>query len=94
MKHNRPYEPAPITPEALPPCLACGSVRVKALDNWLGHPCLRMIQCQDCGHQVSATGESIELCKAAALEKWTHPEEADDLPWDERTATGLLEEDP
>lgn len=55
---EKDYEP--------PPCRVCGSVRTRELGNYLT-ACYTLIYCQDCGHKVSAGGEtpreSMEKCR-------------------------------
>lgn len=93
MKHRRIYHPQPPEEERFPPCLNCGSAENKALDNWVVRPCIRVIRCKACGHRVIGAGETIAKCKQDALEKWQDPQ-CQDPPWeDDRTETGLLEEE-
>ena len=93
MKHKRIYHPQPPEEERFPACPACGSGNVTALDNWMVTPCLRTIRCRACGRRVMGEGESIAACKADALRKWQDGDR-DPPPWDDdRTVTGLLEEE-
>ena len=85
---KRIYNPPPAPAEKLPACPACGSVDVKALDNWLLTPCLRMLKCNRCGRQVTGEGQTIHGAKVDALRKWA-PREAEDG----KQYSGLLEEE-
>lgn len=94
MRHERVYHPQPPEEEKLTPCVKCGSEEVKALDNWLLTPCIRVIVCKKCGRMANGTGDSIAECKAAALKNWQ--DKNYDLPpwWDEESlAAGMLEDD-
>lgn len=90
--HSRTFDPTPTGPEYQPgPCLACGCKDTRELGQYLGTPALTLIRCPRCGHQVIGTGDTIEAAQDQARARWENP--ALDAE-DERTATGLLEEDP
>lgn len=94
MKRARVYHPQPPEEEHFPPCPSCGSEQTKTLDNWLIHPCLRVIQCRGCGRRVMGEGETIAQCKENALMKWQDPAAGGIPPWEEGSAAaGLTEED-
>lgn len=59
--------------EALPPCLACGSERVKMIGQYLNGPRMTIIYCLACGHKATAWAESIPESIQAAREKWENP---------------------
>jgi len=94
MKHHREYHPQPPEEERFPTCAVCGGEDVKALDNWLIHPCLRVILCKGCGRRVTGEGETIAACKEDALRKWQDPAAGGIPPWEDgHAAAGLIEEE-
>lgn len=93
-KHSRGYNPGPMEPAYQPgPCPACGCERSRELGQYLNGPCLTVIRCPACGHQVSAAADSIQDSQRQARAKWDNPGLDDAPPWDENTAAGLMEDE-
>lgn len=90
-RHERKFQVATTQDFQPGPCPACKSANTAEIGQYLNGDCVTIIYCRECNYQVKAVAELARGSQQAARMAW----ECLEKHWDdEKTNTGLLEEDP